>query len=203
MPKIFLGWDKRPFRNYVNALAALGAEIERTDLADCDALLLPGGADIHPGRYGQDFLGSVDVDEARDQCEWALFRLFLEKHRPILGVCRGAQLINAALGGTLHQHIEGHSRLADGTDSMHAVHTDDPLLRSLYGERFTVNSAHHQAVDRLGNGLRAVAWADDGTIEAIRHETLPIFGVQWHPERLHSDDCSGDALLKAFLNALC
>lgn len=93
-------------------------------------------------------------------------------------------MINVLLGGTLHQDIPGHRQ--SGNDELrHGSRTVDPLLLSLYGERFVVNSTHHQAIDRLGEGLRAVQWADDGTVEAVRHETLPIFAVQWHPERHH------------------
>ncbi|MBQ9459853.1 MAG: gamma-glutamyl-gamma-aminobutyrate hydrolase family protein [Oscillospiraceae bacterium] len=202
MAKVFLGWNAQPFHNYVRALTELGVEVERENFARCDALLLPGGADIHPKLYGQDFHGAVEVDEARDRCEWKLFHRFLLEKKPIFGICRGAQLINAALGGTLRQHIDGHGQISEGMDSMHTVCTDDPLLHRLYGARFTVNSAHHQAVDRPGDGLRVVARAEDGVAEAICHETLPIFAVQWHPERLRSDDCDGAALLSAFFKAV-
>lgn len=195
--KVFLGWREQPFHNYIKALTALGAQVEREEAAGCGALVLPGGADIHPRFYGQELRGAREIDEARDEYELAVFRRFLEEGKPILGICRGAQLINAALGGTLLQHIDGHGKTPDGADGTHPVRTEDGQLLRLYGERFTVNSAHHQAVDRPGEGLRAVAWAEDGTVEAIRHVSLPIFGVQWHPERL----TGGDALLRAFLGS--
>ena len=183
MTTVFLGWRRLPFQNYLAALRALGLAVERDDPARCDALLLPGGGDIHPRFYGQRDARAADVDEARDEYELALFRRFAEAEKPIFGVCRGLQLINVALGGTLRGHIDGHSQVAGG-DTFHDVRSDDPLLRALYGERFRVNSAHHQAAERLGAGLRATAWAEDGTVEAIRHDTLPIFAAQWHPERL-------------------
>ena len=195
MKKIFLGWRKLPFQNYVDALAALGVEVKRDEPERCNALLLPGGGDIHPRFYGQEIGGAEDVDEARDAYELTLFRRFFDEGKPILGICRGAQLVNVALGGTLHQHIDGHSQLG-GVDRVHAVRSDDALLRRLYGGSFVVNSAHHQAVDRLGEGLRTIARAEDGTIEAVRHETLPILAVQWHPERFGAE---GAALLEMFL----
>ena len=202
MKKVFLGWTAQPFQNYVAALTALGAAVEREDPARCDALLLPGGADIHPRIYGQEINGAVDIDEARDEYELAVLHRFLDAQKPVFGVCRGLQLVNAALGGTLHQHIDGHAQISKGVDSLHAVESGDPLLRRLYGARFTVNSAHHQAVDRPGAGLVVAARAADGTVEALRHETLPVFCVQWHPERLHHADGDGEALLRAFLESL-
>lgn len=180
--KVFLPLGDFP--NYVRALQFCGAEIERERPEDCGALLLPGGGDIDPALYGQENCGSVGIDRERDEREAEAFRLFLERGKPVFGVCRGAQLINVLLGGTLHQDVPGHRQ--DGNDELrHGSRTGDPLLISLYGERFIVNSTHHQAIDRLGEGLRAVQWADDGIVEAIRHETLPIFAVQWHPERHH------------------
>jgi len=195
MKTVFLGWTAQPFQTYIDALEALGARVERGMPDGCGALLLPGGGDVHPRFYGQELRAATDVDEARDRYELALFRRFAAAGRPVLGVCRGLQLVNVALGGTLRQHVEGHSRIA-GADSLHAVRTDDALLRTLYGERFTVNSAHHQAVDRPGAGLRVIARAEDGTVEAVRHESLPILAVQWHPERLGA---AGTALLAAFI----
>ncbi len=183
------------FPNYVKALQACGAEVCREISADCGALLLPGGGDIDPALYGQENRGSKGIDAARDRREAEAFRLFLSLGRPIFGVCRGAQLINVLLGGTLHQDITGHRQ--DGNDELrHGSRTVDPLLLSLYGGSFIVNSTHHQSVDRLGEGLRAVQWADDGTIEAIRHDSLPIFAVQWHPER-HHDPIEGWRLFEA------
>ena len=195
MEKIFLGWRNQPFPNYVTALTLAGAQVERDDPSRCDALLLPGGGDVHPRFYGQEPTHATDVDEARDRYEFALLRQFLDSGRPVLGICRGAQVINVALGGSLTQHIDGHGQ-AGGADTVHAVRSDDALLQSLYGRRFMVNSAHHQAVSRLGSGLRVIAAADDGTVEALRHTSLPILAVQWHPERFGA---SGARLLAAFL----
>jgi len=181
--KIFIPPQTSP--TCARTLAALGAETSFTDMDSCDGLLLPGGGDVHPRRYGQPICGAADIDEDRDELELHAFDAFMRAGRPILGICRGSQLINVALGGTLQQHIPRHSRIGE-TDRLHPSRTIDETLRALYGERFIINSAHHQAMDRLGDGLRAVQWAEDGTVEAIRHETLPILGVQWHPERLRA-----------------
>ena len=193
-----------PLPNYINALHAAGFS-PAGEPTRADALLLPGGGDLHPRLYGQSFAGSADIDESRDASELSLVRTFAAQKKPIFGICRGLQLINVAFGGTLHQHIDGHSQI-DGNDRLHETHTDDPLLRSLYGGRFTVNSAHHQSVACPGSKLCAVQWAADGTVEALRHRTLPIFAVQWHPERLcgkfaRSNAIDGLILLREFFSA--
>lgn len=195
----------QPLPNYLAALALLGLSAADTP-ETADALLLTGGGDIHPRFYAQPIAHAADIDEVRDLRELALTRTFAARSAPIFGICRGLQVINIAFGGTLRQHIEGHCQV-DGADRLHETHTDDALLRSLYGTRFTVNSAHHQSVDRLGASLRAVQWAGDGTIEALRHKTLPIFAVQWHPERLcgafaRRDAVDGALVLRAFFFSL-
>ena len=169
-------------KNYEDALALAGASPAET-AGNADALLLTGGGDLHPRLYGQRLCGAEAIDHARDAREFALLRDFLRRGLPVVGICRGLQVVNVFFGGTLRQHIEGHSQL-NGYDRLHPVCAEGGLLRTLYGARFTVNSAHHQSVDRLGEGLRVLARADDGTVEALTHASLPIFGVQWHPERL-------------------
>ena len=198
--KIYLPDPIDGFARYVDTLAELGAWVQADDPDGCAGLLLPGGGDIHPRHYGQDDRGCADIDEARDARELTALERFASAGRPVLGICRGAQLINVFFGGTLHQDIPGHSQI-NGEDRIHGSRTDDPLLRELYGERFPVNSSHHQAVDCLGSGLRAVQWAEDGTVEAIRHDTLPVFAVQWHPERLRRPT-DGKRLLVRWLASL-
>lgn len=206
MKKVILSQPIEKNPNYVNALRALGATVVTDELASCGALVLTGGGDVHPRLYGQPADGARGVDEARDMYELRLIDYALASEMPVFGICRGAQLLNVAFGGTLRQHIDGHSQVG-GVDTLHETRTTDAALCGLYGERFTVNSAHHQCVDRLGEGLRAVQWADDGTVEAIRHERLPIFAVQWHPERLcgalrRDGAIDGAAVLRSFLDAL-
>lgn len=204
-PQILLSVPAEEFPNYVEALALAGGRV--TDDAErCDGLLLPGGGDLDPALYGQANQGSRGIDAERDQRELALCRAFLEQKKPILGICRGAQVLAVALGGTLLQDLPSHSGLADGSDRMHDTRTAG-ILTSLYGPECTVNSWHHQAVDRVPPDCRILQVSEDGVIEAFRHNTLPILAVQWHPERLcgrfsRPDAVSGLPLLQYFL-ALC
>ena len=189
-------------KNYEDALSLVGARCVETPW-EADLLLLPGGGDVHPRFYGQQINGSTDIDAARDGRELALVDEFLRAGKPVVGICRGLQLLNVYFGGTLRQHIEGHSQI-DGVDRLHAINTAPGLLRELYGTRCTVNSAHHQAIWRLGTGLQVFACAEDGTVEAVGHRTLPVFAVQWHPERLcgafaRPESADGARLLRALL----
>ncbi len=186
------------FENYTIALSSLGAEPVLGSPEGCDALLLPGGADIDPTMYGQQVCGSEGIDTQRDSKEKEAVELFLRLGKPIMGICRGCQFLNVYFGGTLHQHVPQHPR-EDGKDALHYTSTTDPELISIYGKRFIVNSAHHQTLDELGKGISAVQWADDGVIEAIRHETLPVFAVQWHPERLR-EPTDGWKLIASWLD---
>lgn len=187
--KKILIWGKQErYGRYDRALRAEGGtpcfSEELTEAEACAGLVLPGGGDLEPWRYGQVNTASRNLEPERDAAELELIRRFCAAGKPILGICRGMQTINVAFGGTLRQDLPGHLG-SDGRDRLHSVYTAPSGLGMLYGEGLVVvNSAHHQAVDRLGNGLRAVQWAMDGTIEAIEHTDLPILGVQWHPERL-------------------
>lgn len=187
------------FHRYAEALTALGAEVCFVGPEGCDALLLPGGGDIDPSRYGQENRGSVGIDPERDALEFAALETALRFGLPVLGICRGCQLLNVALGGTLRQDIPDHRAISEDVDRLHLSRTADPVLTALYGEEFIINSSHHQAVDRPGEGFRPVQWAPDGTAEAIRHQALPLFGVQWHPERLR-EPTDGWKLLRHWLD---
>lgn len=149
-------------------------------------LLLSGGGDVEPKRYGASRLPTDDVDEARDAEEFALIEAFLRQKKPVFGICRGIQVLNVYFGGTLRQDIPHH---AEGT--RHWVNAvQGTVFHRLCGERFVTNSWHHQAVGKLAPGLRAAAAAEDGTIEAVQHEILPVFAVQWHPERMIPNLCA-------------
>ena len=163
-----------------------------------DALLLPGGGDLEPWRYGRENTASRGLEPERDEAEFQLLQDFTAAGKPVLGVCRGLQSVNVFFGGTLIQDIPGHGVLEDGRDRLHRVRTAPSPLPGSPGERLTVNSAHHQAADRLGSGLRAVQWTADGVVEALCHERLPVWAVQWHPERLE-DRALGRRLMGAFL----
>ena len=202
---ILLYGHPRQFPNYERALVRAGAVVRYGGGEDCDGLLLPGGGDIHPRQYGQPQWNCRHVDDARDAEELALCRRFLAQGRPVLGICRGLQILNVALGGTLFQHVEGHSGSSSG-DGYHLT-TAQPgsFLAQLYGRRFTVNTAHHQVLDRLGYGLYPVQWTEDGVIEGVAHCDLPAWGVQWHPERLEEggkkrDTVDGQQVFSFFLD---
>ncbi|MCI2056555.1 MAG: gamma-glutamyl-gamma-aminobutyrate hydrolase family protein [Oscillibacter sp.] len=187
-PRIFICGSPADFSNYDRAIRALGGlplfSASPEDAAGCQGLLLPGGGDADPALYGEENRGSHPPDSPRDAAELALIARFVENRAPILGICRGAQMLNIFFGGTLIQDLPDHSQI-DGTDLFHPVEAiPGSELSHLYGTDFVVNSAHHQAVGQLGSGLRAVCTARDGVIEGIAHLSLPIWGVQWHPERL-------------------
>ena len=165
----------------------------------CCALLLPGGGDLEPWRYGQPDTACRGTDPARDAAELTLLERFTGAGKPILGICRGLQVINVFFGGTLVQDLPGHSQTG-GTDRLHRVRSASSPLRELWGDAPVVNSAHHQAADRLGTDLRAVQWAPDGTVEALLHGRLPVWAVQYHPERLTgAGTADGDRLFAAWL----
>lgn len=166
-----------------------------------DALLLPGGGDLEPWRYGQENTASRGLEPERDRAELELLAEFIDAGKPVLGICRGLQTINVFFGGTLVQDIPGHSAV-DGMDRLHRVQTAPSPFRPFCGEETLVNSAHHQAADRLGSGLRAVQWAKDGVAEALCHQSLSVWAVQWHPERLEASE-AGRRLFGAFLELDC
>lgn len=187
MRRGFVYGDPERYGNYRRAAEAAGGRLcFAGDPADCDFLLLPGGGDLEPWRYGQENTASRGLEPERDAAELALTDLFMTLGKPVFGVCRGMQTLNVFFGGTLVQDLPGHSQV-HGRDRLHRVRTAAGPLAALCGENVTVNSAHHQAVDRLGAGLEAVQWAGDGVVEALRHRCLPVWAVQWHPERLDTD----------------
>lgn len=196
---IFILGEKTRFANYQRAVEAAGGSVRFscsvTDAGNCCALLLPGGGDLEPWRYGQPNTASRGLEPERDAGEFALLDLFCTAKKPVLGICRGLQTINVYFGGTLEQDIAGHSQ-EQGMDRMHPVRTEKSFLFPLYGERSMVNSAHHQAVCSLGCGLLAVQRAMDGVVEGLCHKYLPVWGVQWHPERMAD---GGLRLFDAFL----
>lgn len=205
-PRIFVSGQEDQLVNYARALRRAGGLPcfwrNPARAMECAGLLLPGGGDMDPALYGQADRGSHPPDQERDRLELELLELFLTAGKPVLGICRGIQVINVFFGGTLRQDIPGHDQI-DGRDRLHRV-TAAPcsLSARFYGPSFLVNSAHHQAVDRLGAGLRATAWAEDGTVEALRHDTLPVWGLQWHPERLfpsvQADTVDGELVFDYF-----
>ena len=207
MKRVFLRGTPEGFPNYIAALEAVGltpvASLNPELAADCDGLLVPGGADVDPARYGQENTASQGIDPDRDREELALIRQFLAMEKPIFGICRGHQILNVALGGTLIQHIPGHTQLAEDLDRVHPVTVEHPFLQALYGERFVSNSSHHQIVDRLGAGLSVTCRSEEGYVEGLIHENGRVFSVQFHPERMafakrRPDANDGAPLFRAF-----
>ena len=203
--RICLPGAAEQFPNYQRAVEAAGGQLCSDSPETCCALLLPGGGDLEPWRYGQANTASRSIDPRRDEEELRLLALFTAAGKPVLGICRGLQVINVFFGGTLVQDLPGHNAV-DGADRLHPVRTAPSLLRTLYDSCPVVNSAHHQAADRLGCGLEAVQWTADGVVEALCHRTAPVWAVQWHPERLRGPlarpgAVDGDRLFRAFLQA--
>jgi putative glutamine amidotransferase len=175
------------------------------------AVCMSGGPDIHPAGYGERPHAKLGPTEAElDRFELAVARAADRRGLPILGICRGAQALNVARGGTLHQHLPDvwgsaldHRQKSPGEQPTHAVRAaGSSLLATVLGDvRIRVNSFHHQAVAVLGTGLRAVAWAPDGVVEAIEAPDRDfVLGVQWHAECL-ADREDQSALFRGFVDA--
>ena len=204
---------ERDFANYFAALRYSGAEpvavVRKYDIEDLDGLLLHGGGDIDPGCYGQARLAECgEPDRALDELQFKVLDAFVRARKPVLGVCRGHQLVNVHFRGTLFQHLgtAGDHTKRDGADNVHTTSVSpDSRLFPIYGANPTVNSAHHQGVDQPGAGLQAVQWAADGVVEALEHESLPILCDQWHAESMRGGAwreglANGDKLFEAFVN---
>ncbi len=203
---------------YVNAIEGAGgiavAEQWPKPCADgYDGLLLSGGCDIDPSRYGEEINGAVHIDTERDIAEFALIDVFVKAGKPVMGICRGCQLTNVYFGGSLYQHLcnaDSHVRGNIDTDALpshNVTACEDSVLASLYGTVFAVNSSHHQAAKELGTGLIATVMCGD-VVEAVEHESLPVIAVQWHPERMlfgmrRDDAVDGMPLFEHFISLCC
>lgn len=167
--------------------------LARDAVDSCDGFVFAGGEDIEPERYGEKRLPvcgeSVPV---RDECEMRAISAVLASGKPMMGICRGFQLLNVALGGTLWQDLPSEFGSSvyhryNGKETTHEIDIirDTPLYRMLEKERTEINSFHHQAIRALAPDLAVMATADDGIVEAVCLRENPcVFGVQWHPERL-------------------
>lgn len=177
----------------------MGASLAAAALEGCEGLLLTGGEDIDPSWYGEDpSVHLTPPSQERDLFELALFAVARQRELPILGICRGIQLINVALGGTLFQDLpsEGpqhvnHSPPGPRDDRSHSVRIapGSRAARALGTTEAKVNSVHHQAIKELAPGLVASGWSGDGLIEAAESQAGAswILAVQWHPEEMHAD----------------
>lgn len=216
--KILLSSSRNGAENYENALKSLGAECATQYCPQVDTgydgLLLCGGADVDPARFGQENRGSRDIDLDRDRAEFDLIEAYLKAGKPILGICRGHQIMNIALGGTLIQDILAPVGLfhthddALEKDKIHAVRAEPgSWFEETWGSHFTVNTSHHQAVDRPGEGFAPLLWSESGIVEGMIHKSLPILCVQFHPERMcceksRPDTVDGLQVFEKFL-AMC
>jgi putative glutamine amidotransferase len=177
-------------------------------LSRVDGLLLTGGGDVDPALYGEARHPTFEAAEpGRDEFEIALVRAALQANLPCLAICRGMQVLNVALGGALHAHLPDlgcstvEHRLPERLHTHHLarVAPDSRLADQLGSLEVTVCSWHHQGIARLAPGLKAVAWADDGIIEAVEHEShASCIAVQWHPE-MQLDDPAQQRLIRSFV----
>lgn len=178
----------------------------------CDGFFFTGGADVDPHRYGEEptsFCGPISY--FRDELEFKAFEEVMKTDKPILAVCRGAQLVNVALGGTLYQDIPSeidtpisHKQTEDKDRPSHGVRilADTPLFSLIGKERMSANSFHHQAIKKIGTGLKIMALADDGIVEAVYHtQKRYLRAYQWHPERLCDKNDDNSLIFLDFINA--
>ena len=167
------------------------AQIARDVLAGLDGLIITGGKDVDPARYGQERHPETDTPRTdRDAWENELLTAAIEMELPFLGICRGAQMLNVALGGTLNQHLPetlgvDRYRAGEGVFAVTDVEIDQgTAIGALVGDSLAVKSYHHQSIADVAEGLRVTARSDDGTIQAVELEGVPFgLGVQWHPEQ--------------------
>lgn len=192
-----------------------GADFDVYDafVALCDGFLFTGGCDIHPSRYGEEVLPVCgNIQDHRDIIELELFARAIRTNKPIVAICRGIQLVNVALGGTLYQDISSqtktalvHSQVEGRFEPSHRVTVleNTPLAAMTEGKTSMVaNSFHHQAIKDLGQGLAVMARADDGIIEAVyMPDKAYVRAYQWHPERLWQIDADNLAIFAEFVGA--
>ncbi len=178
-------WFPKIFARYPDALL-LNERTESFDFATADALLLTGGQDISENYLQQPIPNPAHIEDAkpdRDAWDFPALKLAMEKTLPILAICRGTQILNVALGGTLHLDVDGHDLPTQKDSNCQPLRYASGVAAPFYYEK--VNSSHHQALDEVANDLEVEAWhAEDGIIEQVRLKNYPYaFGTQYHPER--------------------
>jgi len=182
-----------PYRRAVEAAGADPVEVPpgTPELPPVDGLLLPGGWDVDPALYGEQKDEKVGpIDPELDETELRMFRQARQKELPVLGICRGQQVINVAMGGSLVQHLDDHDVRGHGRSHLaHTIEVDpeSELGQAALEHKIRVNSFHHQAVKTLAPGLEQTARGEDGTVEGVESEDGLIVAVQCHPEELTTD----------------
>ena len=210
--------------DFIGGLSALGAipivlpsvidndDILREAISLCDGIILTGGPDVRPELFGEQIIPACgEISDERDAFEIKLYKMAIEADKPILGICRGAQVMNIAAGGNIYQDIYSQTgtmlahHTLDGVKSFHnvSITNKDALEKMKFSDvEFVVNSYHHQSVKDLAEGYEAVAYSPDGLIEAIYMPSRRfVVGVQWHPEKRFSEDDNSARILIDFVES--
>lgn len=185
-------------------------EIVKGMVSSVDGVIISGGVDIHPFKYGKEPSPNIgDISLERDELDFSIMEYALKMKKPILGICRGMQVINVFFGGTLVQDILSerktdikHSQSAPSYVPTHKVNVvKDSLIYKIFGKSAEVNSFHHQSIDNLAKDFKVSATANDGIVEAIEYKGKDdfILGVQWHPELLSSKIISMQNIFDMFV----
>lgn len=193
----------------------LDEDVVVSGIEKCDGILLSGGPDVDARLFGEFNMNcSGEISPYRDCLDLLAARITIEGKKPVLGICRGAQVLNIALGGSIYQDIFSqikdrdiikHKQEAPGWYPVHDINIKEgSKVYAAFGKSSTgVNSFHHQAVKELGSGLEAVAWSPDGIIEAVEHKTNSFaVGVQWHPELMWKENSEQLGLFTMFVKAV-
>lgn len=226
MKKLFVAGYTNATQNYQNAFSQLQVSFDTLPcqiselvpqdglpfpVSDYDGLVLPGGGDIAPSLFHAKNQGSYEIDEPLDRFQLQVLETFIQAGKPVLGICKGLQIINVYFGGTIIQDLPEYSLSVhkyEGKDKVHLTKAAGGTFpERLYGSFPVTNSAHHQGVGSVGDGLLVAQYAYDFVIEAMYHKTLPILGVQWHPERMcfshaNPETVDGSLLLSYFITLL-
>jgi putative glutamine amidotransferase len=225
MKRIGVTTSDTNFQNYPNWISGEGVEVvllsyeqkNTQDFDSCDGFVLTGGIDIHPAFYQNDrvdYPNTTVFNESRDLFEMQVFEFARQQNKPILAICRGLQLVNIALGGNLIQDLQengftNHRKGPDG-DREHKIEVKPgTLLAQIAGvQQGFVNSAHHQGLDQIAEGLTVSAFSEDGVVEAIEYKEANkpfLLAVQWHPERMQipsSNLAFSQNIRSAFIDAM-
>ena len=191
MKNIFIYADEKSAINYDNAIKSTKIQCNLTysrDITKCanhTHLILCGGGDVNPAFYNMQNQSCKNVSVIRDLSELYLISYFYSHNLPILGICRGMQIINIAFGGNLTQSLKDKNHHYDsGGDVFHPIECTRGFLKAIYGEQLMVNSAHRQAINHVADNFIGCGYSDDLICEAFEHKNSKILGVQFHPERM-------------------